>query len=383
MTMSIDLSALCDFAVANVLRIGGFVLLSSFLPILIFIAIKLKIRGSRGRLEAIEKMYDLSNDRYFEINLISAKLRVTSRSYFPVIVITALCLFFSVLLMLTDFVARPNSVFPHFLLSGHEYRIYETTDYEAHNHLFSREEYSYEMGTLTVMGFAFMGWYAWSIHTIFSRLVTMELVPGTLYVVLSRLVLAIIVSIFIRHAWGTFGSTRYPEMLGFASGMFPTAVYQAIKDRFRKWLQEPRYVGELPVEIITGISPYRSLRLYEMGIDDCANLAAGNPIEIFEATNLPLLEIIDWIGQAQLVILVGSVNFRKLQSVGIRTILDFVRMNADEAFPPDLKDASGRPLTPGQLACMRAGAKENPSFRRLCGLRCRIQESDALGRVTA
>ncbi len=117
----------------------------------------------------------------------------------------------------------------------------------------------------------------------------------------------------------------------------------------------------VPVELIDGIDSHVSFRLAEREIADIQNLATENPILLSAETPYPLLEVLDWIAQAQLALEVGPKKYRQLRDLGVRTI------NALEvtATDPQLRAAillilyeqeSERPETlTARIAAMRAG----------------------------
>lgn len=370
-----------EFARENFLRAGGLVLFAFFLPSLVYIATEIKKDRSKKRLDTLEKLYELTNNRYFIINKRNQRFQLTERSYFPALVIFALCLFFSVFLILSNYVVAGDGLRPHFLLSGSSRadQFLQTVN-GAQPAQPDSDLQKHQLLTLIAIGYAFLGWYAWSVSTIFGRLVTMEIVPGTLYVVVGRLVLAIVVAAVLFNLSSfvpVLKEWAIPELVGFAAGMFPSTALQYLKNHIRTLLTPNTDAAETPIEAIQGITPYCGLRLYEMGIDNTATLAAANPVEIFDASNLPILEIVDWVAQAQLAVLVGTNNFIRLQRHSIRTIFDFT---AAAQAPPSLPQLTGDGVSwsPIQIAKALSGICKDPSYRRLLDFRQRILASDQL-----
>jgi hypothetical protein len=225
------------------------------------------------------------------------------------------------------------------------------------------------------MCFAYLGWYVWTVSVIFSRIITMELVAATYYNALVRLVVAVFVALVFNHiqmiAFPS-GTTFVAEAVGFGVGLFPDAALVSIASRLRRLLlNTDDRLEEFALDLIQGISPYRKLRLFEMGLDNCENLAAANAVELYLSSNLKLVEVADWIGQAQLVVLVGSAHFMTLQANGYRTVIDLHRASHSAAAPV-LANLLQYPLP--QLVDLADGLEQDPSYRRLTELRRHLCE---------
>jgi hypothetical protein len=192
-------------------------------------------------------------------------------------------LYFTYLLVYTPKLSA--TAFGNFLLLGH---LYPMTDQQADVYL--RQSFD-------VMCFAYLGWYVWTVSVIFSRIITMELVAATYYNVLVRLVVATFVALVFNQVQmlALGGGTPFvAEAVGFGVGLFPDSALVSISSRLRHLLlgTDDR-LEEFPLDLIQGISPFRKLRLFEMGLDNCENLAAANAAELYLASNLKLVEVAD------------------------------------------------------------------------------------------
>jgi hypothetical protein len=82
--------------------------------------------------------------------------------------------------------------------------------------------------------------------------------------------------------------------------------------------------------MVDGIDSYIKFRLGEYEIEDIENLALANPIQLFIETPYPLRKIIDWVGQAKLLIEVDSAKISELRNLNVRTSLDFLTFGETE-----------------------------------------------------
>jgi hypothetical protein len=364
--------AVFAYSTENFMRFGGWILLGMFLPALIWISVSIKRARNDTRLNALIDTYGLQNDRYVQLyNDLKGNIFNTNH-YFPIAVISLLCLFFATLLIFSNDLVRYEV--PHIFTSGHTYT-YKLLD-EKIPSIFSQ----HDINTLIVISYAYLGWYAWSVSTIFSRLVTMEFVPGTVYAIMSRLVLCVIVSAVVYQisnllpeGWPVTGDANLAA-IGFTTGLFPTTVLEFVKQKFKKAIQSTAESEEMRIDVIQGISPWRMFRLYDAGLDDCENLAAANPIELWDVTNLSLLEIIDWVGQAQLAVLLQQERFIKVRNSGVRTSIDFYRIGNEPNNQSVIAELTG--YSQQHIEALLARMADDPNFGRLSRLRTQIMASD-------
>lgn len=143
-------------------------------------------------------------------------------------------------------------------------------------------------------------------------------------------------------------STRFALALGvaFVIGYWPDLglmrLAKALRIRIKyiddKALADARVV---PLEVIDGIDAETAFRLEESNLHDVQNLATANPIQLYVETPFGLLQIFDWVLQAQLCENAGPRTFGELKRVGIRTIFDLERAALACNAPPDYVAALG------------------------------------------
>jgi hypothetical protein len=144
----------------------------------------------------------------------------------------------------------------------------------------------------------------------------------------------------------------------------------SVSKRLRRYLLgADERLEEFPLDLIQGISPCRKLRLFEMGMDNCENLASANAVELFLTSNLEMVEVAGWIGQAQLAALAGAKGFLTLQQNGYRTVIDLHRASHSPAGPIV---AGLLNFKQEQLVDLADGLEQDPSYRRLTELRLHL-----------
>jgi hypothetical protein len=104
-------------------------------------------------------------------------------------------------------------------------------------------------------------------------------------------------------------------------------------DRLPHWLRLKRDVPEanaisrsFPLDLIDGIDPSIKFRLNQLEIAEVQNLATANPILLYVEAPYGLLEVIDWMAQAQLLVELGPECFLEARSLGVRDMIAFLEL---------------------------------------------------------
>jgi hypothetical protein len=88
-------------------------------------------------------------------------------------------------------------------------------------------------------------------------------------------------------------------------------------------------VREAPLEMIEGIELHDVLRLEELGIETCYDLATADAIPLTLRTPYSARQLIDWILQAKLCVYFGEA-VKDLRQHGIRVIIDLEPLEAQD-----------------------------------------------------
>jgi hypothetical protein len=186
---------------------------------------------------------------------------------------------------------------------------------------------------------AFLGVYLSALQHVYRRYATTDLSPTVYYGCGMRMIAASVVALVLYNGYSALSggsdsdsgvtATIWPA-LAFLIGVFP--------ERGQRWLMErlPMFsakdeslVRPAPLEMIEGIEAHDVLRLEELGIDTCYDLATADFVPLLLKTPYSARQLIDWILQAKFCAHFGD-TVKDLRRLGIRTIVDLEILSASE-----------------------------------------------------
>jgi hypothetical protein len=193
-------------------------------------------------------------------------------------------------------------------------------------------------GSRLVFGMAFLGAYMWGLHHVIRRFFVNDLFPGVYYRLSYRMGLAAITAMVVFNAYhairGCDGSdivwySNIWPALAFMIGMFPRRALHWMTSRLPIVSPESPLVPHAPLDMIEGITIHDKMRLEELEIDTCYDLATYDFVPLILKTPYSARELVSWILQAKLCVHFGEA-VRELRQHGIRKIIDIEDLNTDD-----------------------------------------------------
>ena len=210
--------------------------------------------------------------------------------------------------------------------------------------------YLYQSGALLTFNMSFMGAYLWGLQQITRRYSMNDLIPAAYYNVGVRMIFATLLALVFYHLskmipdflsplfstpedTGSNGGSSSAHLLmpivAFLIGLFPQRGLQWLTSKFSIFTREDNpSVRDLPLEMVEGITLYDQVRLQEMGIDSCYDLANLDYIPYLFKTPYSPRILIDWILQAKLCVYFG-VQVSQLREHGIHTVWQLKQLNEE------------------------------------------------------
>ena len=227
-----------------------------------------------------------------------------------------------------------------------------------------------QLGSRIVFAMAFLGAYLSGLQHIYRRYAANDLSPTLYYGLAMRIILAAVVAVILFNAYSALAGAGTSDggitaniwpALAFVIGIFPQRGLRWLSDKNPMMSQagDPS-VRLAPLEMLEGIEAHDVLRLEELGIDNCYDLAAADFVPVLLKTPYSARQLIDWILQAKLCLYFGD-SVKELRRLGIRTILDLEALSDEEVASLPL-DTS---VTTTVLGRARDSVKTSPELSRL------------------
>lgn len=227
-----------------------------------------------------------------------------------------------------------------------------------------------QKGSRIVLAMAFLGVYLSGLQHIFRRYAATDLTPTLYYASSVRMIFAAMVALVIYNAYTALAgggdsdqgitATIWPA-LAFLIGVFPQQGLRLLTERM-KLLSPARdtSVRATPLEMVEGIEDHDVLRLEELGIDSCYDLASADFVPLLLKTSYSARQLVDWILQAKLCVYFGE-TVKDLRRIGIRTVIDLQALTPAEmaTLPADTS------VTETILLRAAESVKNSPEIARL------------------
>ncbi len=231
-------------------------------------------------------------------------------------------------------------------------------------------------GSRLVFGMAFLGAYVWGLQYVFQRYSQND-VLHTIYLSLGlRMIFASLIAMIAFNASGVLidlkNNGTVPEKtndlvsnvwpaLAFLIGMFPQRGLRWLSERLPIFASSSHpSVREAPLEMIEGIGSHDSLRLEELGIETCYDMATADFVPLTLRTPYSARQLVDWILQAKLCACFGdgAIDLRKH---GVRLITDLEQLSDEDIE----KLSTATVVTQSALKQARATVKMDEDIKRM------------------
>ncbi len=227
-----------------------------------------------------------------------------------------------------------------------------------------------QYGSRLVFGMAFLGAYMWGFQHIFRRYALNDLLPTVYYDLSIRMIGAAIIALVVYNAYTALAGTDEKSggitasiwpALAFLIGIFPQRGLRYLTDSIPMLgpAADPS-VRTLPLEMIEGVGSHDVLRLEELGLDTCYDLAQADFVPLILKTPYSARQLIDWILQAKLCVCFGAA-VKDLREQGIRTIIDLEPLTEEQIAQLPLDTA----VTRVALERARHAIKNDAEIKRL------------------
>jgi hypothetical protein len=224
-------------------------------------------------------------------------------------------------------------------------------------------------GSRLVFGMAFLGAYVWGLQYIFQRYSQND-VLHTIYLNLGlRMIFASLIAMIAFNAAGALIETKTDGLvsnkiwpaLAFLIGMFPQRGLRWLSERLPIFASSSHpSVRDAPLEMIEGIGSHDSLRLEELGIETCYDMATADFVPLTLRTPYSARQLVDWILQAKLCACFGD-GVMDLRKHGIRLITDLEQLSDDDI----AKLSTATVVTQSALKQARENVKIDEDIKRM------------------
>ena len=193
-------------------------------------------------------------------------------------------------------------------------------------------------GSRLIIGMAFLGAYVWGVQYVLRRYSLNDLIPAVYFNLNIRMILACSIALVLYNGTQVFineTSTssqltiRIWPALAFVIGFYPEQGLRWLTKKLPIFSETNLLVQKAPLEMIEGVGSYDVMRLQELGIDSCYDLAVVDFIPLLLKTPYTTRQLADWILQAKLCTYFGP-TVQELRKVGIRTIKDLADLEEKE-----------------------------------------------------
>jgi hypothetical protein len=227
-----------------------------------------------------------------------------------------------------------------------------------------------QQGSRLILAMALLGAYLWGLQHVVRRYSLNDLVPSVFYGLSTRMILAAVTALVIYNAFAALAGEA-PDQGGVTAGIWPALAFLIgmFPQRGLRWLAGrlpmvspagEEAARKAPLERIEGLESHDVLRLEELGIDSCYDLATADFVPLVLRTPYSARQLIDFILQAKACVDFGDA-LQDLRRHGIRTVVDLEPLTPEELEALATETSATR----SALAHAQEAVRSDPAIARL------------------
>lgn len=232
---------------------------------------------------------------------------------------------------------------------------------------------AYGSQALVCLAFAFAGALVWAVIYLTRRMSLRDVTAYTYQEISMRLIASAVVALVAYHFLSATEllSGKHLMLVAFGAGVMPETVLRWLLNKAARYIGTAEQNDQIDLEHIQGISAFTRARLAEVGVYDAQGLVASNPLRLSLHTPYSLPQIVDWYGQALLLLYAQPQGLQALRERGVRTIWELLAPPADE--PARQPPADDPPLLPN-LARVAGSLNANVAYVRITEVQERMRQ---------
>lgn len=252
---------------------------------------------------------------------------------------------------------------------------YKEIDLKKHV-IFVEEANAVNLETLLyIVGFTIFGSFIGSTLYIIKHYLRSNLEPSQFIQVAIKSSIVVIIALVIPMYFNN--QSKWLNTVCFFIGLIPYIKFKYIFEQtFLIFRKKDSVHDNIEFRYIEGINTLHRIKLKEIGIENVHNLAQYNLLLLIIRTSFPVKTIIDWVAQAQLILVLRE-DYLKLRDSGIRNILDLKNLFDNNTIKPN-QLAEEFDLDERVISNLKINIEKNESIDFLSKFREKLGDADLL-----
>jgi hypothetical protein len=240
----------------------------------------------------------------------------------------------------------------------------------------AEEMVAYGVSAVVCLAFAFAGALVWAVIYLTRRMSLRDVTAYTYQEVSMRLIVSAIVALVAYHVLGSTNVLSGEQLMfvSFGAGIMPETLLRWLSNKISRWFGTVEQNNAIDLEHVQGINAFTRARLAEVGVYDAQGLVTSNPLRLCLHTPYSLPQIVDWYGQAFLLLHARPSGLMSLRDHGVRTVWELLATSAMPASQLSLPPESSVTQTLPRLEAM---LRADQNFVRVDQIQERMRNIEA------